>query len=171
VHRGADAVPGNVDEVDQHVAVVEATVAERVAAQLRRGLEVPVRADRARDDRGGQQRGDVVPRLRQVPRQFLGLLDFAAAAALVLEEAAADLQPAPFVQHDRTLQALAVEVRAVAGAEVLGDHVAVGDVDLQVESRDPRVRDHDVARLVATDRERLGAERMARDDVLAVEHD
>ena len=84
--RRADAVAAHVEQVDGEVVGVEPVVAERVAAQVRRGDEAPVDPDRALGQRRRQQRRDVLRRLRHLVGEVLLALGQLAVRLVALQQ-------------------------------------------------------------------------------------
>ena len=149
VHRGGDAVPANIDDVDRGASAGEVVVAEGVAPEDRGRHEAPVDPERPGWDRCRDHGLHVPARALELVRELLELRDLVRTEELVLERVPADLQQRGDGERALGRHAHAVDERAVRRAEVLHEndvaveperavgprHVGVGRKNGRVGSR------------------------------------
>ena len=158
MHRRADAVPGYVQHEARECRVVQILIAERVAAQLRRWHEPPVREHRPGLDPPRQNRAHIIRRTAQVGGEFLLLRDLPRIAPFISDRERAERQRHPVRQPDRLLHALTFDKCAVGRVQI-GQHGPFAlEIDAAMAAGDIGRLDRDAAgppddRSLRTDRQ------------------
>src|SRR5215471_21168880 len=124
-----------VDQVRRKAIAIQRSEAERIAADLGGRHDEPFGLTGARRDWRRQEREHIIARFFEVPIEFLRFLDFADAAALVLQYLLADLEDASIRQKHRVQRALSVDIGAVCRIEVGGKNLTGNELQFAVPAR------------------------------------
>src|SRR5678815_1915504 len=149
----------HIDEVEDECGGIDPVIAEGVASELGRRMEMPLGADRTRLDGRREQRQHVVSRFLEVASKFLGACNLPAALSFVLQDLVPYPHKVPLFESYWAADALRVDESPVRRPEVGSDDLTVDQRHSRVLAGDERIACDD-ERLpgAAPDRHRLVAD-------------